>query len=159
MEVPIISSVGFISNFWRYSDCFLPNYFEEFLLIWFQLPWMVRSMATKIGIPNATEEDALRHFEASKGNSGHDKDVAIQLYKLYEKVQSFENLLSTVLGWSKCRSKRSCPVGYWFAYRFSFWPKVPSRTGPDQVILSSLDSYQLQLCSDLKMAEFTILHK
>merc|ERR1712131_176738 len=51
-----------------------------------KLPWMVRSMATKIGIPNATEEDALRHFEASKGNSGHDKDVAIQLYKLYTKA-------------------------------------------------------------------------
>ena len=69
-------------------------------------------MAAKIGIPNATEEDALRHFEASKGNSGHDKDVAVQLYKLYEKVGSFNSFLLTVLGWSKCRSQRSCPVGH-----------------------------------------------
>ena len=44
---------------------------------------MVRSMAAKIGIPNATADDALRHFEASKGASGHDKDVGVQLYKLY----------------------------------------------------------------------------
>ena len=43
-------------------------------------------MAAKIGIPNATPEDALRHIEASKGNSGHDKDVAVQLYKLYTQV-------------------------------------------------------------------------
>jgi len=48
-----------------------------------KLPWMVRSMAAKIGIPNATTGDALRHFEASKGASGHDKDVGVQLYKLY----------------------------------------------------------------------------
>jgi len=58
----------------------------RFYLELLKLPWMVRSMAAKIGIPNATEEDALRHFEASKGNSGHDKDVAVQLYKLYEKA-------------------------------------------------------------------------
>ena len=50
---------------------------------------MVRSMAAKIGIPNATEEDVLRHLEASKGNSGHDKDVALQLYKIYSKVEFF----------------------------------------------------------------------
>jgi len=57
----------------------LGRFYSELL----KLPWMVRSMAAKIGIPNATPEDALRHFEASKGTSGHDHDVGVQLYKLY----------------------------------------------------------------------------
>ena len=84
----------------------------EICIIIFKLPWMVRSMATKIGIPNATEEDALRHFEASKGNSGHDKDVAIQLYKLYTKVDHFVNFfVNPFLGWSERRGQRSCLVG------------------------------------------------
>lgn len=60
----------------------LGRFYSELL----KLPWMVRSMAAKIGIPNATPEDALRHIEASKGNSGHDKDVAVQLYKLYTQM-------------------------------------------------------------------------
>merc|ERR1712168_98579 len=60
----------------------LGRFYSELL----KLPWMVRSMAAKIGIPNATPEDALRHIEASKGNSGHDKDVACQLYKLYTQL-------------------------------------------------------------------------
>lgn len=49
-----------------------------------KLPWAVRSMASSIGIPAASPDDAVKHLERSKGSSGHDKDVALLLHKLYK---------------------------------------------------------------------------
>ena len=51
-----------------------------------KLPWAVRSMASSIGIPAASADDAIKHLEKSKGTSGHDKDVALLLHKLYKDV-------------------------------------------------------------------------
>ena len=57
----------------------LGRFYNELL----KLPWAVRSMASSIGIPSGTADDAIRHLELSKGSSGHDKHVGLLLYKLY----------------------------------------------------------------------------
>ena len=60
----------------------LGRFYNELL----KLPWAVRSMASSIGIPSGTADDAIRHLELSKGSSGHDKHVGLLLYKLYKDV-------------------------------------------------------------------------
>merc|ERR1712168_1372167 len=60
----------------------LGRFYTELL----KLPWAVRSMASSIGIPAGSADDAIRHLEMSKGSSGHDKHVGLLLYKLYKDV-------------------------------------------------------------------------
>merc|ERR1712131_421931 len=64
----------------------LGRFYNELL----KLPWAVRSMASSIGIPSGTADDAIRHLELSKGSSGHDKHVGLLLYKLYKDVGRYE---------------------------------------------------------------------
>jgi len=70
----------------------LGRFYTELL----KLPWAVRSMASSIGIPAGSADDAIRHLEMSKGSSGHDKHVGLLLYKLYKDVGRNEEAIEMI---------------------------------------------------------------
>lgn len=50
------------------------------------LPWAVRTVANRIGMPPSSESEALEHFDAAIGHSGHEKELQLYRYKILTKV-------------------------------------------------------------------------
>ena len=60
------------------------------------LPWALRGVASRMGMPPASEEEALEHFNTSLGGSGHDKEVQLFRYKLLSKLRRFDEAKEAV---------------------------------------------------------------
>ncbi|CBY09378.1 unnamed protein product [Oikopleura dioica] len=60
------------------------------------LPWALRGVASRMGMPPASEEEALFHFDKSLGGSGHDKEVQLYRFKLLNKLRKFEEAKKAV---------------------------------------------------------------
>lgn len=60
------------------------------------LPWALRGVASRMGMPPASEEEALFHFNKSLGGSGHDKEVQLFRFKLFNKMKNFEEAKKAV---------------------------------------------------------------
>ena len=60
------------------------------------LPWALRGVASRMGMPPSSEDDALRHFNTSLGGSGHDKEVQLYRYKLLTKLGKHEEAKAAV---------------------------------------------------------------
>jgi len=60
------------------------------------LPWALRGVASRMGMPPASEEEALFHFDKSLGGSGHDKEVQLFRFKLLNKLRKYEEAKEAV---------------------------------------------------------------
>lgn len=70
------------------------------------LPWAVRAVANRIGMPPCSENDALDHFDQAIGSSGHDKELHLYRYKILTKLGRSEEAKAAV------ESGRSIPITF-----------------------------------------------